>query len=243
MRKGIILLTAAFLLFSLTGCNEFKDIKGRFNNDGGKKSGLSNAEIAKGLKAALDRGITLAVRALNKQNGYYRDALVKIPFPPEARKAARKLRQLGMGSLVDRFVRTMNRGAERAAKEAVRIFTRAIRNMTLSDARKILFGKDTAATDYFKRQTRDVLKSSFEPHIRQALRKVGAIRIWRKLARAYNRTRFLGRGKINTDIVDYATGRALDGLFLKVERVERKIRKNPAARVSKILKKVFSRLD
>ena len=182
------------------------------------------------------------MRALNKENGYYLDQLVKIPFPPEAAKAARKLRRMGMGSLVNRFVRTMNRGAERAAKEAVRIFTRAIRSMSLEDAKNILFGGDTAATEFFKRKTRDALKSSFEPHIRRALQRVGAIGIWRKLARAYNRIPFQ-RNKLNTDIVDYATGRALNGLFLKVERVERKIRKNPAARVTKILKKVFSLLD
>lgn len=198
---------------------------------------LSESEIVNGLKQALEVGTGNAVGILNKTDGYFKDPLVKIAFPEEAQRAADKLRDLGMNKLVDDFVLTLNRGAEKAAKEAGPIFVTAIKQMTFQDARQILQGPDNAATEYFKGKTTPALTSKFSPVIKNTLDQVNATKYWTDITSTYNKIPFVN--KVETDLVKYTTGKALGGLFLKLEGEEKKIRTNPAARVTDLLKKVF----
>lgn len=205
--------------------------------EGGTGGVLSESEIVGGLKQALEVGTGNAVGILNKTDGYFKDPLVKIAFPAEAQRAADKLRDLGMNKLVDDFVVTLNRGAEKAAKEAGPIFVGAIKEMTFQDARQILQGPDNAATEYFKGKTTPALTSKFSPVIKNTLDQVNATKYWGDITGVYNKIPFVN--KVDTDLVSYTTGKALSGLFLKLQGEEKKIRTNPAARVTDLLKKVF----
>ena len=148
---------------------------------------------------------------------------------------------MGFGRKVDDFIVQMNRGAERAVAEAVKIITDAVLSMSFDDARGILFGADNAATEYFRRKTTNALISAFGPHIKSALDAVNATALWRDITTTYNK--IPGVTKVQTDLVRYVTDRALAGLFKKLEAEEYKIRKQPLARVTDILKQVFGELD
>jgi hypothetical protein len=198
---------------------------------------LTESEIVAGLKQALEVGTGNAVSILNKTDGYFADAMVKILFPPDAQRAADKLRQIGMGKLVDDFILTMNRAAEKAAAEAKPIFVDAVKQMTFADARNILQGPDNAATEYFKGKTTPALTAKFTPPISNALNQSNATKYWTDITTTYNKIPLVT--KVETDLVKYTTGKALDGLFLKLAAEEKKIRTNPAARVTELLQKVF----
>lgn len=198
----------------------------------------TDAEIGQGLKAALDKGIGFAVNTLGQEGGYFKDPLVKIPFPPEAQFAADALTTIGLGSLVEKFEEKLNRGAEEGAKQALSIFATSIKALTLDDVRNILLGADNAATEYFKRTTREQLFATYSPKIRETLDKVNATTLWEDVTTKYNSIPLTGK-KIETDLVKYATDRALDGLFLKIAVEEKKIRNNAVERTSEILRKVF----
>lgn len=198
----------------------------------------TDAEIGQGLKAALDKGIGFAVNTLGQEGGYFNDPLVKIPFPPEAQFAADALTTIGLGSLVEKFEEKLNRGAEEGAKQALSIFATSIKALTLDDVRNILLGADNAATEYFKRTTREQLFATYSPKIRETLDKVNATTLWEDVTTKYNSIPLTGK-KIETDLVKYATDRALDGLFLKIAVEEKKIRNNAVERTSEILRKVF----
>lgn len=233
MKKYMILLFAAITL-SWMSCETLTAIEKSVTSS---PTGLSEADIISGLKEALSVGTGNAVSILNKQDGYFGDALVKVLFPPDAQRAADKLRQLGMGKLVDDFVLTLNRSAEKAALEAKPIFVDAVKQMTFSDARNILNGPDNAATEFFKAKTTPALTEKFNPVISNALNTCNATKHWTEITTTYNKIPLVT--KVETDLVKYTTGKALDGLFLKLQDEEKKIRTNPAARVSDILKKVF----
>lgn len=202
---------------------------------------LSDTEIVSGLKQALEVGTGNAVGVLARTNGYLGDPLVKIPFPAEAQRAADKLRQIGLGNKVDQFVERMNRGAETAAGKARPIFVNAIKQMTFQDARNILNGPDNAATNFFKQKTTPQLTSEFSPVIERTLNEVNAATLWTDITSTYNKIPLVT--KVETDLTKYVTGKALDGLFMKLEGEEKKIRENPAARVTDLLKRVFGSLD
>jgi len=240
LKQFLAPIVSAFLLvsFSLISCQSVsKTIK-----QATTQKGLTDKEITVGLKEALKVGTGNAVKVLNKKDGYFRDAAVKILFPPDVAIVEQKLRQIpGGGSIVDEFVETMNRGAEDASSQAVNIFVGSITSMTIDDAKGILFGSDTAATAYFKRKTTDGLVTAYRPKIQSSLDKVNATSIWKKTTETYNK--IPGVNKVETDIVRYVTDRALSGLFSKVEIEERKIRKEPVARINDILKQVFGELD
>ncbi|MDR2734513.1 MAG: DUF4197 domain-containing protein [Spirochaetota bacterium] len=207
-----------------------------------QKKGLTESQIIAGLKDALNVGSKNAATILNKKDGYFRDAAVKIPFPPELSTVERTLRSFGAGSNVDTFIERMNRGAEDAAIESVDIFAGKVRAMTFADARTILFGGvDNAATQYFKRTTTDSLAAAFRPKIGNSLDKVHATTLWREITQQYNK--IPGVNKVDTDLIRYVCDRALSGLFSKIEIEERRIRKEPAFRVTAILKQVFGELD
>lgn len=198
---------------------------------------LSDGEIVQGLKEALTKGSGVASQSLNKKDGFFKNPKVKIPFPEDAAKVATALRSAGMGSKVDDFEMSLNRAAEEAAKEAAPIFKKSITDMSFKDAKNILTGPDTAATGYLRKTTYKGLYSSFTPHIDKAIKSNNVTSKWKDLTTAYNKLPMTK--KVNTDLVSFTTHKALKGLFTVVADEELKIRKDPAARTSDIMKKVF----
>jgi hypothetical protein len=171
-------------------------------------------------------------------DGYFKNPEIKIPFPKDVKKVEDKLRQLGMGSEVDRFVLTLNRGAEEAAKEAKPIFISAIKQMSIDDAFAVLKGQPDAATQFLKRTTSAQLKEKFKPVVQANLDKVNATKYYGDLISNYNRIPFIS--KVNPNLNDYATDMAIQGLFTMIAKEEKSIRQDPAARTTDLLKKVFS---
>jgi len=200
-------------------------------------SNLSESEIAKGLKEALDVGTKNAVGSVSKANGYLKNPKVKIPFPPEVKKVENAVRNVGMGKQADDFVVALNRAAEDAAKSATPIFAEAIKNMTLADAKAVLKGNETAATDLMKGKTSAELAAKFKPIVQQSMQKVQVTKYWKPIATKYNQLPMTQ--KVNPDLEKYVTDKAIEGLFKMIAEEEIKIRKDPAARVSDILKSVF----
>ena len=201
--------------------------------------GLSNEDIISGLKEALRVGTDSSATRLSRVDGFFADAAVKILMPKEAEKVEKTLRSIpGMGKLVDKAVLSMNRAAEDAAKGVGSIFWNSIKQMSISDGLQILRGGDFAATDYLKKTTTVELTDKFRPVIATSLEKVNATKYWNDVFSAYNR---FSNTPVNTDLTAYVTEKALGGIFLKVGLEEQKIRKDPAARVTDILKKVFGK--
>ncbi len=198
---------------------------------------LSDEDIIAGLKEALTIGSKNAGDIVSKVDGYYKNPEVFIPMPAEAKEMESKLRALGMGSQVDKFIETLNRAAEEAAKEAAPIFGTAVKQMTVKDGMEILKGSDDAATNYLDKTTRTPLKGKFQPVVQRAIEKVQLTKYWEPLATKYNKIPFVK--KVNPDLEEYTTDKALDGLFIMVAKEEKKIRKDPLARVTDLLKKVF----
>ena len=202
---------------------------------------LSKSEVAAGLREALIQGISKGSDQASQLDGYYKNPQLKIPFPTEAQQVEKTLRDIGMGSEVDKFVRQLNRGAERAAVQAKPIFINAIRSLTIEDAFSILNGDQNAATNYLMRTTSESLKSEFLPIIGKALDEVNATKYYGDIVTRYNKIPLVK--KVNPNLDDYAVNRAIDGLFLLVAREEANIRANPVARSTELLKKVFGSLD
>ena len=190
-----------------------------------------------GLKQALDIGTKNAVSTVSKENGYFDNLNIKIPVPEKLEDAEKLLRKVGLGSQVDKFVLSMNRAAETAAPQAVDIFVGAIKDMTVVDAYGIVKGDETAATAYFEDKTSDNLYRLFKPVVTDSMAKVGVVGHYKNLLSSYNSLPFVKQ--IDVDIEDYVTHGALDGLFFMVGEEEKKIRKDPAARVTELLQEVF----
>lgn len=204
---------------------------------GSKGSSLSDSEIAGGLKEALDIGTKNAVKLVSKTDGYLKNPKVKIPFPPEVSKVESAVRKVGMNKQADDFITAMNRAAEDAAASATPIFAQAIKSMTLNDARAILKGNETAATTYFKDKTSSELSAKFKPIVTKSMEKVNVTKYWDAIATRYNKLPMTQ--KVNPDLEQYVTEKAIEGLFKMIAEEEIKIRKNPAARVTDLLKSVF----
>jgi hypothetical protein len=248
MKKYLFVVLTAFLLSS---CDVLQDIVEVANEEMGDVP-LTEQEVVKGLKEALRVSTDTAVSIVSVVNGYYGDKLLKIGLPPEAglimeHKDHPLLKAAGVSQMIDDVILRMNRSAENAAKSATPIFVNAITSMTIKDAFDILNGSDSAATNYFRKKTYNQLKNSFKPQIKNSLDKklVGNISTnsaWSTLTGAYNDVAmFTGWEKINTELDEYVTRKALDGLFIKVKEEEKQIRKNPAARVTDILERVFGK--
>jgi uncharacterized protein DUF4197 len=201
------------------------------------RSELTTSEVAKGLKEALIKGAEYSTDIASKTDGYFKNPAIKIPFPPEIQKIETKLRQIGLNKLVDDFILSMNRGAEKAAAEATPIFVNAITNMTIEDAWAILKGDDDAATKYLQKTTGGQLKTKFKPIIRQSLESVNATKYYADITNTYNKIPLVT--PLETDLSEYVNNLAIDGLFSLVAKEELAIRKNPIARTSELLKKVF----
>ncbi|MEO9476116.1 MAG: DUF4197 domain-containing protein [Cyclobacteriaceae bacterium] len=202
---------------------------------------LTSEQVAQGLKQALEKGISEGSEEASKVNGYLGNPSIKIPFPPEVQKVESKLRQIGLGGQVDKFVETLNRGAEEAAKDAKPIFVAAIKGMTIQDAWNILKGEDNAATMYLQKTTSDELRAKFSPVIKSALDQTNATKYYSDIINTYNKIPLLE--DVNADLQGYATDKALEGLFYLIAQEEQKIREDPVARTTDLLKKVFKEQD
>ncbi len=198
---------------------------------------LTAEEVAQGLKEALTNGISKGSDLVSKADGYFKNPEIKIPFPPDVKRVEDKLRQIGMGGEVDKFVLSLNRGAEDAAKEAKPIFVNAIKQMTIDDAFGILKGQPDAATQFLKRTTTAQLKEKFKPVVQNSLDKVNATSYYSDIVGTYNKIPLVE--KVNPDLNEYATDKAIQGLFIMIAKEEKNIRQDPLARTSDLLKRVF----
>lgn len=246
--KKIILFAAAIVMIS--SLNVFsQDINkmiddaqkevDKYTKKSKKSKPLTNDEVIRGLKEALSVGTKNSTQSASKADGFYKNPLVFIPFPAEAEKVKNTVINLGMQKQVDDFVMTLNRAAEEAAKEAAPIFLEAIKGMSISDGFKILKGADNAATSYLQDKTTASLTEKFSPIIKKAIEKVEVTKYWNPLITTYNKVP--GVQKQNPDLDKYVTLKAMEGLFKLVAGEEKKIRTDPLARVSDLLKKVFAK--
>jgi hypothetical protein len=237
MKKIRAVLSLAFIGTQSLSAQTVKDIFNKVTKNTSQGSGnLSNEEIISGLKDALRVGTDSSAKRLSKLDGFFGDAAIKVLMPEEAKKVETKLRSIGMGNMVDKAILSMNRAAEDAASGVGTIFWDAIKGMSITDGVKILRGGDFAATDYLKSVTTKQLTEKFRPVIEASLVKVDATKYWKDVFTTYNK---FSANQVNTDLTAYVTERALAGLFLKISLEEQKIRKDPAAQVTSILKKVF----
>lgn len=227
------------LMLILAGCTsaQINQALGDANKALGSDKPLTTAEVAEGLKEALIKGISTGSDLVSITDGYFKNAEIKIPFPPEVKKVEDAMRKIGLGGQVDKFVMTLNRGAEDAAKEAKPIFIAAIKSMTIQDAWAILKGEENAATEYLKRTTSASLKEKFKPVIQNSLNKVNATKYYGEIITRYNQIPLVE--KVNPNLDDYATDKAIEGLFVMIAKEEKNIRMDPVARTTELLKRVF----
>lgn len=238
MKKFLILL----ILFPVISNAQFKNILKKSSETA---TGILNkngkVDIAAGLKEALNKGITEQVSKLTQVDGFYKNELVKIVMPEELSKVDKTLRKLGMGSLADDGIKALNRAAEDAVKEAIPVFVNAIKNIKIADAKTILMGNKNAATTYLQQSTNKELYTKFLPVVQQSIGKVGADKIWNGIIQKYNTVPLVS--KINPDLNDYVTNKALEGVFKMIAIEEKNIRTDLQSRTSTVLKKVFAMQD
>ena len=239
MKKVKILLLLLAPLISQAQLNEIIKTVNKKSTSITKYTG--NVDISAGLKEALNKGISEQVSQLTAMNGFYKNQAVKILMPAELAKVDKTLRRMGLSKLADEGVLLMNRAAEEAVKEATPIFVSAVKNLTITDAKDILLGKDDAATRYLETKTTTELYSKFKPVVQESMGKVGADVVWTTIITKYNSVPFVT--KINPDITDYVTDKALEGVFKMIAVEELKIRDNLNARTSNTLKEVFKLQD
>jgi hypothetical protein len=239
MKKLFSVLFLAVGLVEMSQAQTFlKNLKKQVTGSSSSGSGLSSDEIINGLKQALTLGAQKSADKLSAADGFFKDAAVKVLMPPQAQNVEKTLRNLGMGKLVDDAILSMNRAAEDASKSAAPIFVNAIKRMTVQDGLGILRGADTAATGYLRKSTSPELTSAFHPVIDSSLQKTGATKYWKTVFDTYNKLPTTFR-KVDPDLASFVTQKAMDGIFYYVAQEEQKIRKDPAAQVTDLLKKVF----
>ena len=223
------LIVSAFLLLALTGLNLAQTNKNK----------VSDSDISGGLKEALGRGVSNAIKSLGKEDGFLSNVRVKIPLPKSLQKIEKVVRVAGQGKAVDEFVASMNHAAEKAVPVAAQVFVEAIKKMSFDDARQILFsGKDDSATQFFRRTSEENLREKFRPIVEEFTTKTGVTQKYKSMiGKAGFAARFLGNDA--TDLDGYVTQKALDGLFLLIADEEKSIRKKPIGRTTSLLKKVF----
>jgi hypothetical protein len=234
MKKILILMAA----FSFSSCAEMQQV---INQLPQTAVGLSQADIASGLKEALNNGIDKQVLKLTSLDGFYKNDLVKILLPEELKKVDKGLRDIGMSKLADEGLKVLNRAAEDAVKTSTPIFVDAIKGMTFTDAKNILMGNESSATTYLQSSTSSALYGQFNPVIKNSFTKVGADKVWSNIITKYNSIPFVN--KVNPDLTDYTTNKAMEGVFKMIAVEEKDIRSNFASRTSDLLKKVFAMQD
>ncbi|WP_456377880.1 DUF4197 domain-containing protein [Lutibacter sp.] len=233
MLKRVLLVV---VIFQVTACAELQQVINQLPN-----GGITNDQIAGGLKEALNNGITNQVSTLAIKDGFFKNELVRILLPEELQKVDNTLRKIGLSKLADEGLKVLNRAAEDAVSEAIPIFVDAIKGMTFNDAKNILLGDKNAATQYLKTATSEVLYQKFNPIINNSFKKVGADKIWTDLITKYNNLPLTKN--VNPDLTDYVTGEALKGVFTMVEVEEKNIRTKLSSRTSDLLKRVFALQD
>jgi hypothetical protein len=242
MKTILIVLLFTFLIINPVQSQIFDKLKKnaeKLINLDTKNTPYTSEEAAKAIKEALINGTSKGTDLISKADGFYKNPDIKIAFPPEAKTVESSLRGIGMGAQVDKAVLSLNRAAEDASKSAKNIFVGAINKMTVDDAIKIVKGDSTSATKYLKDKTTKELTTAFSPIIQKSLDKVDATKFWKDVMTHYNKIPFVE--KINPDLKQYVTQKALDALFLMIAREEASIRKDPIARTTELLKKVFGR--
>lgn len=232
MKKILIMLLA----ISFSSCADMQQVLNQLPQTQGM-----GVDIAGGLKEALNNGISKQVSKLTATDGFYKNTAVKILLPEELRKVDSGLRKIGLSSLADEGLKVLNRAAEDAVKEATPIFVDAVRNMSFMDAKSILFGNESAATTYLKNTSSTALYAKFNPVIKNSFAKVGADKVWTNIITKYNSIPLVN--KVNPDLTDYVTNKALNGVFKMVAVEEKNIRTNLSSRTSVLLQKVFAMQD
>ena len=240
MTKSLIIIASITIFIAFSSCDTLNQVV-NVNSPVQQQTNPSQLEIGGGLKQALVQGTSKSSDQLSAVDGFFANAAIKILFPPEAEKAEKTLRDIGLGSLCDKVILSLNRAAEDAAKQAKPIFISAIKQMTLQDVTNILLGGQDAATQYFRRTTTPQLTLAFKPVIQVSLNKVGATKYYGQAADQYNKLPFVGH--INPDISDYVTQKAISGLFYQIALEELNIRKNIGARTTPLMQKVFAFAD
>ena len=235
MRK----LLAFVLILNLTACAELQNVVDQLPQQTG--SVLSSADMAAGLRQALDLGIDKQVSKLTQTDGFFKNELVKILLPEELQKVDKGLRDIGLDNLADEGLKVLNRAAEDAVKEATPIFVNAVKDITFDDAKNILLGNDDAATQYLTGKTQTELYNKFKPVINNSFSKVGADQIWANLINKYNAIPFTNN--VNPDLTDYVTGEALKGVYTMIAVEEKEIRTKVSSRSTDLLRKVFALQD
>ncbi|WP_248723292.1 DUF4197 domain-containing protein [Seonamhaeicola sp. ML3] len=233
MKKKIAILIIAF---NLVACAELQHVVNQL-----PQGGISNADMASGLRQALHFGIDKQVTKLTQKDGFFKNELVKILLPEELQKVDKTLRDIGLGKLADEGLKVLNRAAEDAVKEATPIFIDAVKGITFADAKNILLGNDNAATAYLSSKTETALYAKFNPVIKNSFSKVGADSIWKNLITKYNNLPFTK--DVNTDLTDYVTKEALNGVYTMIAQEEKEIRTKASSRTTDLLKKVFALQD
>lgn len=233
MKKVCIIILITLIGIQYTEAQILKNAKNLLNS----RKGLTEKDAADGIREALVNGTGESVKTVSALNGYWGNPEIKIPFPPEASEMESKLRAIGMSKKVDEFNESMNRAAEKAATEAKPIFIAAIKGMTVKDAINIVRGANNAATVYLQNTTSPELVTKFKPIIKNSLDNVNATRYWNDLITIYNKIPLVK--KMNPDLSDYVTHKAIDGLFVMIAKEELRIRKDPVARTSELLRRVF----
>ena len=234
MRKIALSLVA----FSLFSCAEMQQVLDQLPQG---TSVLSQSEIGNGLKEALNNGITKQVSKLTATDGFFKNEAVKILLPEELQTVDKKLRQIGMSKLADEGLKVINRAAEDAVKEATPIFVDAVKQMSFNDAKNILMGNESSATTYLQNTTSTALYTKFNPVIKNSYTKVGADKVWKEIITKYNSIPLVK--KVNPDLTDYTTKKAMEGVFKMIAVEEKDIRTNLASRSSDLLRKVFALQD
>ena len=232
--------TLFFLLLILTtsGCNELQQVVNQLPQG---TPGIGNAEIAQGLREALDQGIDKQVQKLSLKDGFFKNDLVKILLPDELKKVDKTLRDVGLGNLADEGLRILNRAAEDAVGEATPIFVDAVKGITFGDAKQILLGADNAATQYLEQSTSTELYNKFRPKIDSAFKKVGADKIWNSLITKYNNLPLTNN--VDPNLTEYVTQEALEGVYTMIAVEEKEIRTKLSSRTTDLLRKVFALQD
>ena len=233
MIKKLFISFLTLLFF--TGCDTLTGIQ-----NGTSGGVLTESEAGEGLREALSQGVTSAILNLNKQDGFFGNNAYKLFFPPDARKIERTLRDIGLGSQVDKAILQINRAAEDAVGYAKPVFVNAIKQMTIADALNIVRGGDTAATGYFRSKTKDQLLEAFKPSVQESLDKLQATRYYSDVVNRYNKIPTT-LTKLNPDLTSFVVNKATDALFDQIALEEANIRANPVARTTDILKRVFGK--
>lgn len=243
MKKIYLSLSIITVLAAVSSCDVLEETLNTVSNTG-TTNNLTNEEVISGLKEALTVGITNSVNVTSVTDGFLKNSEIKLPFPADAIKVKEKALEWGLDGQVEKFETTLNRAAEEAAKEALPIFKNAIINMSVQDGFAILKGGEGAATNFLKDKTTAELIQAFSPKVKDAISKVKLTEYWDPIITKYNTAmNFTGGQKLNPDLNQYVTEKAIEGMFIMVAKEENKIRANPGARVTDLLQKVFGSLD